>query len=168
MMTDRWNSLRELIISCRGASAVEFAVVFPLLLVILFGVIEFGLLMFNKQVITNASREGARAGIVMQTPRLACGEITAVVQNYCDQYLISFPNNSTVETRCYYNNTPPPNDPEWNRFTGTPTASFGNDLKIVTLYEYNFLALSALSALFPFGSIPDMTELMSFSAMRYE
>ena len=46
----------------RGASAVEFALVLPLLAVILFGVIEFGLLMFDKQVITNASREGSKTG----------------------------------------------------------------------------------------------------------
>ena len=48
----------------RGGAAVEFAIVlFPLAL-ILFGTIDFGLLFYNKQVITNASREGARAAIV--------------------------------------------------------------------------------------------------------
>ena len=46
----------------KGASAVEFALVLPILIVLLFGIVEFGLLMYNKAVITNASREGARDG----------------------------------------------------------------------------------------------------------
>ncbi|MGD8892889.1 MAG: pilus assembly protein, partial [Desulfobacterales bacterium] len=52
-----------------GATVVEFAIILPLLIVFLFGIIEFGLLLYNKQVITNASREGARAGLVVRDPR---------------------------------------------------------------------------------------------------
>jgi len=48
----------------RGAAAVEFAIVVPLLALILFGTIDFALLFYNKQVLTNASREGARSAIV--------------------------------------------------------------------------------------------------------
>lgn len=45
----------------RGASAVEFALVVPLLLSLLLGVIEFGN-WFNQQItLTSAAREGARA-----------------------------------------------------------------------------------------------------------
>ena len=66
----------------RGAVATEFAILLPVLLLILFGTIEFGLIMFNREVITNASREGARAGIVQRVPKPTTGEITAVVTNY--------------------------------------------------------------------------------------
>ena len=69
---------------------MEFALVLPLLMLILWGMIEFGLLLYNKQVITNASREGARAGIVAQTPRVTNGEIVAVVNSYCATYLVTF------------------------------------------------------------------------------
>jgi Flp pilus assembly protein TadG len=45
----------------RGAVAVEFAVVLPVLLIFLLGIIEFGLA-FNAQIsLTQAAREGARA-----------------------------------------------------------------------------------------------------------
>jgi Flp pilus assembly protein TadG len=54
------SKLRE----TKGASMVEFALVLPILILILFGIIEFGILIYNQQVITNASREGARYGIV--------------------------------------------------------------------------------------------------------
>jgi Flp pilus assembly protein TadG len=50
--------------SQRGAAVVEFAFVLPLLLVILFGIIEFSFLLYDKAMLTNASREGARVGIV--------------------------------------------------------------------------------------------------------
>ena len=48
----------------RGGAAVEFAIVLPVLVLLIFGMIEFSTLLYDKGVITNASREGARAGIV--------------------------------------------------------------------------------------------------------
>ena len=47
----------------RGAALVELAIVLPFLLLILVGIVELGLLFYNQQVLTNASREGARSGI---------------------------------------------------------------------------------------------------------
>ena len=43
-----------------GQAMVEFALVLPLLLVLLFGIIDFGWLFYNKIDVNNASREGAR------------------------------------------------------------------------------------------------------------
>lgn len=65
-----------------GAAAVEFALVLPILLLILFGIIEFGFAFYNKEVITNASREAARAGIVQQTPKLTETAIEDVAKDY--------------------------------------------------------------------------------------
>lgn len=53
--------------SDQGVSAVEFALILPVLLLLTFGFIEFSVLLFDKAVITNASREGARFGIVYAT-----------------------------------------------------------------------------------------------------
>ena len=47
----------------QGGALVEFAIVLPLLLILVFGIIEISLLFYNKAVLTNASREGARAAI---------------------------------------------------------------------------------------------------------
>ena len=66
----------------RGAVAAEFALLLPVLLTILFGIIEFGMIMYGREVVTNASREGARAGIVQRVPPLTPGEITTVATNY--------------------------------------------------------------------------------------
>jgi Flp pilus assembly protein TadG len=48
----------------RGASMVEFALILPLLLLFLFGVIQFGLLFFRFQGIQAAAREGARVASI--------------------------------------------------------------------------------------------------------
>lgn len=74
----------------RGASAIEFALILPLLLLTVDGIIEFSLLMFDKVVITHAAREAVRAGVVMSTPKPTPLEIQAVATNYCQHFLISF------------------------------------------------------------------------------
>jgi Flp pilus assembly protein TadG len=45
----------------RGASAVEFALVLPLLVMLVLGIFEFGLAYNTKITLTHAAREGARA-----------------------------------------------------------------------------------------------------------
>ena len=44
----------------RGSELLEFALVLPLLLLLVFGIAEFSLVLFDKAVVTNAAREGAR------------------------------------------------------------------------------------------------------------
>lgn len=46
----------------RGASAVEFALVVPFLLLIIFGIIAFGMMLSFRQTMSQAATEGARAG----------------------------------------------------------------------------------------------------------
>ena len=48
----------------RGASAVEFALVAPVFLLLLLGMIEYGRMVMVQQVITNASREAARNAVL--------------------------------------------------------------------------------------------------------
>jgi len=66
----------------RGAVAAEFALLLPVILLILFGTIEFGMIMYSRELITNASREGARAGIIQVSPKPTTGAITTIVTNY--------------------------------------------------------------------------------------
>lgn len=48
----------------KGAALVEFAIVAILLFTLIFGMISFGFMLYDQVVITNASRVGARAGVV--------------------------------------------------------------------------------------------------------
>ena len=57
---------RNIIGNRKGAAMVELAIILPILLIVLFAIIEFGLILYDKALITNASREGARQGIVFR------------------------------------------------------------------------------------------------------
>jgi Flp pilus assembly protein TadG len=55
----------------RGAAAVEFALILPILILLLMGLVEFSLI-FNTQIsLTNAAREGARTMAIHNDPALA-------------------------------------------------------------------------------------------------
>ena|SRR5947208_1402300 len=47
----------------RGQNAVEFALLLPVLMLVLFGILDLGRLFFAAITITNAARDGARYGI---------------------------------------------------------------------------------------------------------
>jgi Flp pilus assembly protein TadG len=62
----------------RGVAAVEFALVFPLLLTLVLGAIDWGWFFFIDQVITNCAREAARAGTLLPPPPPAANTGLAV------------------------------------------------------------------------------------------
>lgn len=64
----------------RGAALVEFAIVSPILFLLVFGMIEYGRMVMVQQIITNASREGARLGVLD-------GTTTSDVQTSVNDYL---------------------------------------------------------------------------------
>ena len=69
---------------------VEFALILIPLIILTFGLIEFGFIMYNQQVITNAAREGARFGIVM-TPNagdITTGMIEGIAEGYANNRLV--------------------------------------------------------------------------------
>jgi hypothetical protein len=83
----------------RGQSLVEFVLALPILLVIVFGIIEFAAAWRTYQVITNVAREGARVGVtpsgtqaivdtrvttLLTQSGLASGPPTATITYYCD------------------------------------------------------------------------------------
>src|SRR5947209_283568 len=47
-----------------GAAAVEFAIVAPLLVSLVLGLIEFGRVLMVEQILTNAAREGCRTAVL--------------------------------------------------------------------------------------------------------
>ena len=51
----------------RGQSLIEFAFVVPILLVLVFGIVEFGNAWRHYQLVTNTAREGARLAVLPST-----------------------------------------------------------------------------------------------------
>ena len=48
----------------KGAAAVEFALILPVLILLIGGIVDFGRAMYTEVMLTNASREGARTAII--------------------------------------------------------------------------------------------------------
>jgi Flp pilus assembly protein TadG len=75
----------------RGAAAVEFALLLPVLLLLLFGLIDFGRALNAQITITQAAREGARLealnqpNVVTKTEAAATGlsGVTATIVTAC-------------------------------------------------------------------------------------
>jgi Flp pilus assembly protein TadG len=109
----------------RGVAAVELAICLPILTLLVFGSIEFGLLFYNQQVITNASREGVRAGIVTGT---TTDDIIDIVKNYCNGKLINLNGDNELLT-----DEVTVSGPDGN-----------NDLTVRVDYDYDFLLASIL------------------------
>jgi hypothetical protein len=63
----------------RGAAAVEFAVVAPVFLLLIFGMLEYGRMVMVQQMLTNASREGARRAVLEGA---AESDVRQVVRDY--------------------------------------------------------------------------------------
>ena len=63
----------------RGAVIVEMALVLPIFLALVLGIIEFGRGLMVGQLVTNAAREGARKAILDGSTN---SDITATIQSY--------------------------------------------------------------------------------------
>lgn len=120
----------------RGAATVEFAVIAVVLFLLVFGIIEFGILLFDKHILTNASREGARAGIVMTDGvRVTDDEIKQIVRDYAQEFMVSFRESSTLVF------DPDISPVESSRVGG---GLFGTDLVVTVNYQFDFLLLSGI------------------------
>lgn len=67
-----------------GVAAVEFALILPLIVIILFATIEFGIAMAKWEDYESAAREGARFAAVHCAPASPCdspAEVWAIVKN---------------------------------------------------------------------------------------
>jgi Flp pilus assembly protein TadG len=121
--------------SQKGAAVVEFAVVLPLLLLIVFGIVEFGFLLYNQAMLTNASREGARTAILNLDPRNSTANISTIVTNYTQQYLVTFSSGSDpgVQTIVKVNGVEA--DPS------VVGLSYTDFVTVEVTYQYSFLIL---------------------------
>lgn len=141
----------------KGAAIVEFALIVPLLLLLIFGMIEFGILLYNQHMLTNASREGARRGIVSAGEtgaRITKAEISEVINAYCENRLITFGENNAPVIKCYLNG---------EERDAMDDAEFGDTLAVSASFNYDFLLVPAL--------MEGFVEVMGLSAqatMKYE
>jgi Flp pilus assembly protein TadG len=130
-----------------GAELIEFVVAFPLLMLILSGILDFGMMMRSYEVVTNAAREGARVAVLE-------GYDSNDVQSRVTQYANASGLGGAVPVATT-TNVP----------VTTPAGTFTARSVTVT-WTYQMAVLGAASALFG-GSIGNVP-LQATSVMRTE
>lgn len=75
----------------RGAAAVEFAILLPVLVVIIFGAIAFGLAFSKLETYISAAREGARYAAVHCQPDAASCTSQTLIANRVTQAAAGYP-----------------------------------------------------------------------------
>jgi Flp pilus assembly protein TadG len=73
----------------RGAAAVEFALIMPLLLLLVFGIISFGYMLSFRQAISQAAAEGARAAAVAQRDADQVPDAISAMNDALESYGVS-------------------------------------------------------------------------------
>ena len=141
----------------KGVAAIEFAIVLPLLMIIIFGIVEFGLLLYDKQVITNASREGARAGVVVGVSRVDDAGILEVMDRYIEDNLVTFGSTPSLDITICPGPSCSPSSPD------REDMDFGDDLTVTVTYDYDFLVLPNFVA-----SLTGMQTLVATTVMKME
>ncbi len=101
------SKLKNLVDSESGVAAVEFALILLPLLLIIFGIINFGVLLSNQAIITNAAREGARWASIHSTATYGNGcsnsysltpvDPCQVAYTYASSKLINFSSSDTLQ-----------------------------------------------------------------------
>ena len=125
-----------------GAALVETAFVLPIMLLVCVGILEFGRAYQTWQVVTNASREGARVAILPEYPDTS---VQTRVRTYLKNGgLPASIVDDTTKTKVLITATTIPVDA-----AGTVTASAA---RIVVEYPFEFMVLQPVAQLVVNGS----------------
>ena len=143
--------------SSRGQTIIEFALIIALLFVCILGIMEFSMILYDKAILTDACREGARAGIEFRANTatfayapLTEAEIKTLIGNYVQNRLVTFgaPFDAQTDVVVTWDPDPP---------------SHGGELEVQVNFTYTFLALPN------FGGLGAGTlDLTARSIMRME
>ncbi|WP_458527128.1 TadE/TadG family type IV pilus assembly protein [Onishia taeanensis] len=144
----------------KGSELVEFAISATLLFLLLFGIIEFSVALFDKATLTNASREGAREGILYRTGGRALADmpttedvvIKQAIDDYAEAYLISLGGAADLTV-----------DVQRNDRNANGNFDAGDELTVSVDYPYQFLVLPGFMA-----GLGDVLTLSSTTVMRAE
>jgi Flp pilus assembly protein TadG len=113
---------------------------------VLFGIIDASLLLCDKAVITNASREAARAGVVVRVPQLTAAQISNVALNYMQNSLVTGGTATTPTVT-----------------VTSPGTSPGSPLTVTISYQYQGLVLGSA-----FSSLTGPVTVTAITVMNYE
>jgi Flp pilus assembly protein TadG len=128
-----------------GQALIEVAIALPILLALLVGIFEFARAYNVQQVITNAAREGAREGVVLQSS-VEAGARARAIARLSDANI----SGATLIFSC------------------SGGCATGEALSITITVPYTFVFIGPVLSLFSSGVDPGTINLSSTSTMRRE
>ena len=130
----------------KGAELIEFALVAPVLILLLAGIFDFGMMFRTFEAVTNSAREGARVGVL---PGYADLDVQTRVNAYLTVSGLAGPRTINVTSL--------------PQATGAGTFTARS---VEVIYTYQFVVLGPIGSAFggSFGTIP----LRAVSVMRTE
>jgi hypothetical protein len=136
----------------KSQALIEFALVSPVLLLLLFGIIDIGRAVFYYDTLGHAAREGARAAVQASSPLPTNANVLATVTSQMAGISISEPCPQGPIT-----SAPPPDNTAWLYVTEPtpPTSAETNPPMNAPGGEYPALASAGCSAVNPAsGNVP--------------
>ena len=123
--------------SSRGAAMVEFAIVLPVLLLMVFGIVDFGRALYTLNNLTAAVREGARLASTQISPDPTTSGSMSAVSTAVTNYVVAFGGNAGAPTVS-------------ETFSGTPPNMQSITVQIT---NYPFTPITPLANLIGLGTI---------------
>ncbi len=131
----------------RGQALVEFAIIIPILLAVLLGIVEFARAWQIQQVVTNAAREGARMAVISTATD---ADVSAAITTYCQSA-----NLDMAQVTMSY--------------TPNASTSSGDPDTVTVSYNYTYRLFGpVMDLLGGGGATPGSVTLSSTSIMRNE
>ena len=90
----------------RGAAAVEFALVLPVFLAVVFGVIEYGWVFYQQFNLAGAVRDGLRQGVTISQAATPDPRVTAVQKAQANLQTLGIASGSVTLTATYGGSAP--------------------------------------------------------------
>lgn len=145
-----------------GQSLTEFALILPIFLILVFGIIDFGMGLRAYITVAQATREGARYGIVGNQAGSFPADCNGSTQNSIVGKVcttmdgLNLANVQTVETTCPTTSSTPPCNP-------------GDPVRVRAEYRYQYITpVRAIVNVLSGGAMPSYITVTSTTTMRQE
>lgn len=154
--------LKNVFPQMRGLAIVEMAIVVPVFLIMLFGILEFGIVLYDKAVVTNSSLQLAQSGSQMTSTSQALPpsstEISNVIVTVTSPSAIT---NVVGDSLLSFGAVVKPG------VTATIGGwdGLGYPLTVTVSYKYTSLVLSALMKMLSLTNLPNPIPLNSTTTM---
>lgn len=134
-----------------GVASVELSLILPLFLSLIFVMVEASVAFYDKAILTHASREAARLGVLSRTSTMPLGDVESYAVSISQSRLLSLSGKTTGPT------------PSATATSGNSPISGAPVLTVTVTYPYEGLVLGPL-----LSALSRSITLSATTVMHYE